>query len=105
MDIETTAMNLIAFGGNARSYAFEALNEAKEKHFSQAEELLRLSQEECTKAHQIQTDLLVQEAQGNHTEPNLLMVHAQDHLMTSMLALDLINGMIEIQKNLVQDQA
>lgn len=33
---------------------------------------------------------------GEHTEVNVLLVHAQDHLMTSMLALELIKEMIQL---------
>ena len=34
----------------------------------------------------MQTELICNEADGNGIEMNLLMVHAQDHLMTSILA-------------------
>ena len=46
------------------------------------------------KAHQAQTDLLVKEANGENVTLNVLLIHAQDHLMTSMLALELIQEMI-----------
>ena len=47
----------------------------------------------------LQTELLVNEANGNKTPVDVLLVHAQDHLMTSMLAVELIKELIEIYKN------
>ena len=99
MDLETIAMTLDGNAGEGRSLAFEALNEAKKGNFEKAEQLLKESQKRTLAAHEIQTQLICNEADGNKTEMNLLMVHAQDHLMTSMLARELITELIEIYKN------
>ena len=99
MDLETIAMTLVGNAGEGRSLAFEALNEAKKGNFEKAEQLLKESQKRTLAAHEIQTQLICNEADGNKTEINLLMVHAQDHLMTSMLARELITELIEIYKN------
>ena len=99
MDLETIAMTLVGNAGEGRSSAFEALNEAKKGNFEKAEQLLKESQKRTLAAHEIQTQLICNEADGNKTEMNLLMVHAQDHLMTSMLARELITELIEIYKN------
>ena len=99
MDLETIAMTLVGNAGEGRSLAFEALNEAKKGNFEKAEQLLKVSQERTLAAHEIQTQLICNEADGNKTEMSLLMVHAQDHLMTSMLARELITELIEIYKN------
>lgn len=94
MDLETISMELIVHSGNARSKAFEALEKAKEGDAAGAEQLMKESKEESALAHQAQTDLLVDEANGKKTEVNILLVHAQDHLMTSMLAIELIQELI-----------
>ena len=99
MDLETIAMTLVGNAGEGRSLAFEALNEAKKGNFEKAEQLLKESQKRTLAAHEIQTQLICNEADGNKTEMNLLMVHAQDHLMTSMLARELITELIGIYKN------
>jgi len=39
---------------------------------------------------------LVQEANGDSITVNVLLVHSQDHLMTSMLALELIKEIVEL---------
>ena len=46
------------------------------------------------------TDMLTQEAQGNHVKVDLYMVHAQDHLMTAITFIDLAKGSSScLQKN------
>ncbi len=100
MDIELVAMELVGNAGEARSLAFEALAEAKKGNFEKAEELLEKSKEASLKAHHTQTELICNEADGNKVEIGLLMVHAQDHLMTSILARELISEMIELYKKL-----
>lgn len=49
-------------------------------------------------AHKGQMDLLVAEANGEKTDISVLLIHSQDHLMTCMLAIDLIKEMIEMRK-------
>lgn len=94
MDIETVAMTIIAHSGDARTYAFQALEKAREGEFDQAHLLIDRSDEEGKKAHHTQTQLLVAEANGEKPEINILLIHSQDHLMTSMLAQELIREMI-----------
>lgn len=98
--MEMFAFKLIANAGDARSHAFQALQAAKENDFSKSQELLKQSREFAKMAHQVQTDLLVEEAQGAEFELGILSVHAQDHLMTSLLAEELITEMIEIRQEL-----
>ena len=43
--------------------------------------------------------MLTQEAQGNHLSVDVLLVHAQDHLMTAMLAQELIGELIELYRS------
>lgn len=99
LDLETIAMTLVGNAGEGRSLAYEALAEAKNGNFKKAEELLKKAQERTLAAHEIQTQLICNEADGKKTEMSLLMVHAQDHLMTSILARELVSELIEIYKN------
>ncbi|MFC5630836.1 MULTISPECIES: PTS lactose/cellobiose transporter subunit IIA [Streptococcus] len=93
---ELAAMTLIANSGDARSLAFQALEKAKLGKFSEAENLLKESDEKSKVAHKAQTELLFSEAGGDNINLTLLMVHAQDHLMTSMLAVEMIREFITL---------
>ena len=90
-----TSMMLIVHSGDARAAAFHALQEAKAGNYEEAKKLMAESQEKALEAHHIQTGLLTDE--GN-PQVNLLLVHAQDHLMTSMLAQELIAELIELHE-------
>ena len=96
---EMISFGIIAHAGDARSYAFGALAAAKAGNFEEAEALLKQSDAAAVEAHHMQTDLLFKEANGEKTPVDVLLVHAQDHLMTSMLAVEVIKELIEIYKN------
>ncbi|OJF93819.1 PTS lactose/cellobiose transporter subunit IIA [Alkalibacterium sp. 20] len=94
------AMTLIMHGGDARSSAMEAIHAAKVDKFNLAEEKIRDADAAIKKAHRVQTDLLTQEASGETVEINLLLVHAQDHLMNAMTYRDMAEEMIDLYKRL-----
>lgn len=96
---ELVSMTIIANSGDARSLAFQALEEAKLGNFEVSEKLLVESDKAASLAHKAQTELLVKEANGDKQDVNVLLVHSQDHLMTSMLANELIKEIILIYKN------
>lgn len=98
-ELEMIIMTIIANSGDARSYAFGALEAAKAGNFEEAEEMLKKSSEASVLAHNAQTELLCNEANGEKTEMSVLLVHSQDHLMTSMLAVELIKELIYMYKN------
>lgn len=94
--MEEKIMSLIIHSGEARSYAMEAIAAAREGKIEQARELLVKSDEELGEAHNTQTSLIQAEAGGEKIEISLLMVHAQDHFMTSMTLKDLAKELVEI---------
>lgn len=93
------SMSIIANAGDARSYAFRALEEAKTGNYEMAEDFLNKSNEAVHLAHKSQTELLVKEANGDRHDINVLLIHSQDHLMTAMLASELIKEIIQLYKN------
>lgn len=97
--LEMVSMTIIANSGDARSFAFHALEEAKLGNFEEANKLMKKSNVAVNLAHKAQTDLLFSEANGNKQDINVLLIHSQDHLMTSMLATELINEIILLYKN------
>lgn len=93
---EMIAFGLVAQAGDARSNAHEALNAAKHNDYERARTLMSQADESILNAHKIQTELLTREANGDHQTVDVLLVHAQDHLMTAMLAKELISELIEL---------
>lgn len=94
------SFQLILHSGNARSLAMEAIYAAKEGEFSLAHEKIAESGEELGKAHKFQTTLIQSEAGGNKYDIPIVLVHAQDHLMTAMTLKDLAIEIIEIREEI-----
>ena len=90
MDNEMTvvAMQMILHAGDARSHIADALRDIKAFNFEVAKEL--------TKAHQAQTNVLQEEANGVKHELHVLFIHAQDTLMTIKSEYELARQLIEI---------
>lgn len=97
-DYEEIVMNLIMRSGVAKSLCFEALNAAKSQQFDLAKQLMGEAQEAFRDAHEVQTKLIGLDEGTGKVPVHLVMVHAQDHLMTSMLAKELISELIELYK-------
>lgn len=91
-------MGLIMYGGNAKSDAMEAISSAKKGDFDLAEQKIRDAEASLVEAHHSQTQMLTQEAQGNHMQVTLLTVHSQDHLMTSIAFTDLAKEIIDLYR-------
>ncbi|SDB82880.1 PTS system, cellobiose-specific IIA component [Pelagirhabdus alkalitolerans] len=96
--ITEIAFQIILYAGNGKSSAMEAIQEAKEGNFEEAEKKIAESSEELGKAHKYQTELLQQEARGDGESVNIILVHSQDHLMTSMTVRDLATEIVEIYR-------
>ena len=99
-EYEKMIVEIISSSGTARSHVFEALQEAKKYNFEKVDELLDMADSELNIAHRFQTDIIRQEIMGNNDSVSMLMVHAQDHLMTSMLARDLAEDIANLYREI-----
>ena len=92
-------MGLIMFGGNAKSDAMEAIAAAKIGDFELADRKIADAEESLIQAHHAQTDMLTQEAQGNHMQVTLLTVH----FMTSIAFTDSAKEIIELYRRVYSE--
>lgn len=97
-ELELVVMNIIINSGDAKSYSYEALAKVNIGDYEEADELLKKAKESIEIAHNSQTDLLQKEAAGEKTEVTVLFVHAQDHLMTAITEMNLIEQIIDLRK-------
>ncbi|AMV60742.1 PTS system, cellobiose-specific IIA component [Pediococcus damnosus] len=93
-------MGLIMNGGNAKSSAFEAINAAKKGDYKTADAKLKESDGFLTAAHNSQTGMLTDEANGIHAKVTLLTVHSQDHIMNAITFRDLAGEIVDLYKRL-----
>ena len=96
--MEEIVFNIIMHSGEARSYSMEAVTLAKQGKFDKSRDLIRMADEELGYAHSSQTSLIQGETANDHINFSLLLVHAQDHLMTTMTFKDLAVELIEIHE-------
>jgi PTS system cellobiose-specific IIA component len=96
--LEDIAMIIIANSGAARSSSFGALEEAKKGNFDTAEKMLKDADESLHLAHESHRELLKMDSKGEVDKVSILLAHAQDHLMNSTLAEELIKELIILYK-------
>lgn len=95
---ESTVMELLIYAGQARSDAMEAIAASRQREWGRAADLMASSKAACRAAHQIQTALIGEDEGCGKITVNLILVHAQDHLMTAMLCQDLAKEIIALRQ-------
>ena len=98
MDLEMAAMQIVGSAGESKSLCFEALAAAKKGDFDGADAKIAEARKVFLQAHEVQTELICAEADGEDVKMGVLMVHAQDHLMTTILLKDIINNLLDIYR-------
>lgn len=96
IDLEEAVMEIIVNAGQSRSLCFEALHAARGGDITRAKALLQEADGFSRQAHHMQTRLIEQDAGEARQPMTLIMVHAQDHLMTSLLARELSEEIIHL---------
>ncbi|HAS0797939.1 PTS lactose/cellobiose transporter subunit IIA [Enterobacter hormaechei] len=94
--LEEAVMEIIVNAGQSRSLCFEALHAARQGNLDEAKSLLREADGYARQAHKMQTTLIEQDAGEARQPMTLIMVHAQDHLMNSLLARELSEEIIHL---------
>ena len=95
---EQQIMTIIGSAGASKGKAFAALACVRDHDYEGARVLLAEAKEADLAVHAAQTEVITQALSGveNADAASLLMVHAQDHYMTSQLARDLIEEIVKI---------
>lgn len=97
-EVAMIGFEIIAYSGDARSSLLLAVEKAKAKEFDSCERLINEAQEHLNDAHRAQTNLLQLEASGEDLQLGFITIHAQDHLMTTILLKDVIGSLIDIYR-------
>ncbi|AKF36217.1 PTS lactose/cellobiose transporter subunit IIA [Yersinia enterocolitica] len=98
MELEEQVMGIIINAGQSRSLCYEALRSAKENNFADADDKMKEAEYYAKQAHLVQTKLIEADEGEGKTKMTLVMVHAQDHLMTSILAKELVTELIDLYR-------
>lgn len=99
-EVQVAAFEIILNSGNARTVVHEAFADMRAGNYEAAEAKLEQSNDELLLAHQAQTKLLQEYASGTEIKIEIIMVHAQDHLMTTMTLREVALEMLELYKKI-----
>ncbi|MCF0246183.1 MAG: PTS cellobiose transporter subunit IIA [Ileibacterium sp.] len=97
---QMVAFNIIMHSGNARAIVHEAMDAMREGNFEEADAKLQEAEDALVEAHKSQTDLLQEFARGTDILIQIIMVHAQDHLMTTMTLKEIALELKEVYKKI-----
>lgn len=92
--LELVSFQIIAAAGSARSSYVEALQAAKEGRYDDATELIKQGDEAFVEAHHVHAELIQKFAGGEEVGANILLIHAEDQVMSAevlkMMAVEFI---------------
>lgn len=98
--LELTCFQIISSVGEARSCFIEAIGYAKSGNYEKAEAAMKAGEEAFVSGHQAHAELIQKEASGDKASVSLLLVHAEDQLMSAESFQILAAEFIDVYKRL-----
>ena len=106
-ELEMICFQIISNVGGARSSYIEAIQKAKKGDFDGAKECMESGQSQFLTGHEAHFELLQREAKGEAVGGSLILVHAEDQLMSAegfkIIAEEMIGSykrIIELEKKM-----
>lgn len=98
--LELICFEMIATNGSARSYFLEALEAAKRRDFIEADKLMEEGDKMLVEGHHAHGRLLEKEAGEDKVKVDLLLVHAEDQMMSAETFKIMASQFIDLYKML-----
>ncbi|WP_134683870.1 PTS lactose/cellobiose transporter subunit IIA [Brevibacillus migulae] len=98
--MQAAAFEIIAYAGEARSDFVEAIREARHENFEHAWKLIQSGQEKYAKIHLVHASLIQREAGGEQLPFSLLLMHAEDQMLTTETIKIMAIEMLEMYKKM-----
>lgn len=93
------SFQIILHAGNSKSKSMLSMKAAREKDYEKAQHLIDEAIQELHQAHLVQTEMIQNEAAGEKTEMNLILVHAQDHIGMATVLSDVAQELLYVYQN------
>lgn len=100
LDLEMTCFQIISAVGEARSSFVMAIAEAKKGNYEAAEELMTKGGESFAEGHHVHLSLFESEIEKNFGTEHILLIHAEDQLMSAEAFRILAGEFIDVYKRL-----
>jgi len=97
-ELQGVAFQIILESGDGRGMIHQAFTLMREAKFAEADAKLEMAKDTIIKAHGTHADLLQKYASGINFDIDILMVHAQDHLMTTLMLKEIAIEMLHLYK-------
>ena len=98
--LELVAFEIISNVGMGKSLAIEAIREARKGNYEEANKKIEEAKEFLLKGHHSHTSLIQKEAAGEKLEFSLIIMHAEDQLISAETIKDLAIEIIEMHEDL-----
>lgn len=98
--IELLCFQMISINGSARSYFAEAIAAAKKGDFQQAKALMEQGEEQFIEGHRVHAELIQKDAKGELGAVNLLLIHAEDQMMSAEMLKIVASELIDLHQKL-----
>ncbi|AOF48375.1 putative beta-glucoside-specific phosphotransferase system enzyme IIA component [Tetragenococcus halophilus subsp. halophilus] len=96
---ELDSMTIILHIGNAKSEAYEALKAVKEGDIETFDQKYKLAKNELRIGHRAHAEMLRKlSSEERMKDVDLLMIHAEGHLSSTDIAIDMIGELAELYK-------
>lgn len=103
-DLELKSFEIISNVGSARSYYIEAIAFAKKYDFENAEKSMKSGSDAFAAGHKAHAELISLEASGESTNVSLILVHAEDQLMSAEGFKIIAREFIDLYKRLYENK-
>ena len=103
-ELELICFQLITAAGEAKSAYMEAVSRAKKGLFDEARQLIEKGNQKLIQGHKPHTDLIQKEAAGDDLKVSLILLHAEDQMMSSECFCVMAEEMIALYELLYQKQ-
>lgn len=97
-ELELVAFEIISNVGMAKSLAMEAIREARNGNYDEAEKKIEEAKGFLLEGHHAHSGLIHKEANGEKLEFSLIIMHAEDQLISAETIKDIAIELIEMNK-------
>lgn len=98
LNFEEISFKIIAFAGEAKGHAMQAIFYAKEGKFEESLKELEFSDKSMMQAESAHFDVITAEAAGEKLLIPVLFMHAEDQLLTTQTIMILAKEFIDVYK-------
>ncbi|MEG1301406.1 MAG: PTS lactose/cellobiose transporter subunit IIA [Erysipelotrichaceae bacterium] len=102
-NLEEVCFTIISTVGTARSLFIEAIDAIQNKDHQTCEQLMKDGEELMLEGHRAHAGLITKEARGENVTCTLLLLHAEDQLMSCETIKIMAEKFIVLYNNLLKD--